>query len=91
MDMPSLAMIVYHFLGVSSRRLRMNVNQFKKEICPFCDSEMKIGKAEKTSKIDVVLYFKCECDWEEIVSLDVRKVNFENLINGVEYINEKNI
>lgn len=66
----------------------MKVNQLKKEICPFCDSEMKIEKTEKTTKIDIVLYYKCECGWEDTVALDVRKFNFENLINEVEYINE---
>lgn len=37
----------------------MKVNQLKKEICPFCDSGMKIEKAEKTTKIDI------ECENEE--------------------------
>lgn len=69
----------------------MNVNQLKKEICPFCDSEMKLKRIEQINKIDAILYYECECEWEETVSLDVRKVDFENLINGVEDINEKNI
>lgn len=66
----------------------MEVNQLKKEICPFCDSEMQLKRIEQINKIDVVVCYVCECDWEEIVSLDVRKVNIENLINKVEYINE---
>ncbi|WGX77392.1 hypothetical protein QJS64_19180 (plasmid) [Paraclostridium bifermentans] len=69
----------------------MKINQFKKEICPFCDSEMKIEKVNQTSKIDIVLYYKCECGWEDTGVLDIRKIDFENLINKAEYINENNI
>lgn len=65
----------------------MKINQFKKEICPFCDSEMKIERVERINKIDAVLCYTCECSWEETVSIDLRKVNIDNLMNEVKYIN----